>query len=303
MDGLREALSGAIDLHTHPSPDIVPRSQSIAEAMADFTEAGYAGFVAKSHVASTASLCAAHTTGPQARAIGSIALNRPVGGLNAAAVEVAARLGARVVWLPTVDSRRQREQATAAGPAPVWADAQAELARTPGYGPPIAVLEDSGAVVPEIHDILDLVKEHSLLLATGHLDCEEAFAVIDAARGHGVERVMVTHPDLPRQRITLDAQVEMARRGAWIERTMASVLEGKLPRERALRSVRACGIGSTLLTGDLGQPHNGPIIAGIRHWAEDLRDSGFDLEDIHRLLVLNPTAALSGRLAAPTPGA
>lgn len=303
MDELGQILNGAVDLHTHPAPDIVPRSQSIAEAIDDFTAAGYAGFVVKSHVASTAALCAAHTTGSRAQAIGSIALNRPVGGLNAAAVEVAARLGARVVWLPTVDSRRQREQATTAGPAPVWADAQAELARTPGYGPPITVLEDGGKVVPEIHDVLDVVREHSLLLATGHLDCDEAFAVIDAAKGHGVERVMVTHPDLPRQRITLDAQVEMARRGAWIEKTMASVLEGKLPRERALRGVRACGVGSTLLTGDLGQPHNGLIIAGILGWARNLHDAGFDPEDIHRLLVLNPTAALSGRLGAPTPGA
>lgn len=303
MGELAELLRGAIDLHTHPSPDIVPRSQSIAEAVADFTEAGFAGFVAKSHVSSTAALCAAHDAGFQAQPIGSIALNRPTGGLNAGAVEVAARLGARVVWLPTVDSRRQREQATAAGPAPVWAETQAELARTPGYGPPIAVLEDGGGVVPELHDVLDVIKEHSLLLATGHLDCDEAFAVIDAAQGHGVERVMVTHPDLPRQRITLDAQIEMARRGAWIERTMASVLEGKLPLERALHGIRACGIGSTLLTGDLGQPHNGPIIAGIRRWAGDLHEAGFDPEDIHRLLAVNPTAALSGRLAAPAPGA
>lgn len=302
MGELDDVLRGAIDLHAHPSPDIVPRSQSIAEAIDDFTAAGYAGFVAKCHVASTAALCAAHTTGSQARAIGSIALNRPVGGLNAAAVEVAALLGAGVVWLPTVDSRRQREQATAAGPAPVWADAQAALARTPGYGPPITVLEEGG-LVPEIHDILDVVREHTLLLATGHLDCDETFAVIDAAKDHGIERIMITHPDLPRQRITLDAQIEMARRGAWIERTMASVLEGKLSLDRALHGIRACGIGSTLLTGDLGQPHNGPIAAGIQRWGTDLHDAGFDPEDIRRLLVVNPAAALPGHLAAPTPAA
>ncbi|AMM31510.1 hypothetical protein SA2016_0822 [Sinomonas atrocyanea] len=293
MAELAEVLQGAIDLHTHPSPDIVPRSQTIAETAADFTAAGFGGFVAKSHVASTAGLCAAYSTGPQARAIGSIALNRPVGGLNAAAVEVAALLGARVVWLPTVDSRRQREQAAAAGPAPVWADTQAELARTPGYGPPVTVLEDGG-VLPALHDILDIVGEHNLLLATGHLDCEEAFAVIDAAAEHGIERIMVTHPDLPRQRITPDAQIEMARRGAWIERTMASVLEGKLPLGHALHGIRACGTGSTLLTGDLGQPHNGPIIGGLRRWAAALNDAGFQQEQIRRLLVANPNEALSG---------
>lgn len=293
MDELGAALKGAIDLHTHPAPDIVPRSQTIPEAIADFSAAGFAGFVAKSHVGSTASLCAAQNAGSQARAIGSIALNRPVGGLNAGAVEVAARLGARVVWLPTVDSRRQREQATVPGPPPLWAQAQAELARTPGYGPPIPVLE-GGRVVSALHDVLDVVREHSLLLATGHLDCEEVFAVLDVAADHGIERVMVTHPDLPRQRITPDAQIEMARRGAWIERTMASVLEGKLPLEDALRGIRTCGTGSTLLTGDLGQPYNGPIVDGIGRWATCLRDAGFAAGEIRQLLVHNPAAALDG---------
>ncbi|WP_334171844.1 DUF6282 family protein [Sinomonas sp.] len=292
LDELREALSGAIDLHTHPAPDIVPRSQTIPEAIEDFTAAGFAGFVAKSHVASTAALCSAHSAGASARAFGAIALNRPVGGLNPGAVEVAALLGARVVWLPTVDSRRQREHAApTAGPAPVWEGTQARLSRRRGYGAPIAVLED-GALVPALHDVLDVVKDHDLLLATGHLDCDEVFAVLAAAREHGINRVMVTHPDLPRQRITLDAQVEMARRGAWIERTMASVLEGKLPPDHALEGIRACGTGSTLLTGDLGQPHNGPIADGIRHWAVLLQRAGFTLGQIRRILVTNPTEAL-----------
>lgn len=294
-DELAEALKGGIDLHTHPAPDIVSRSQTVAEAIDDFTAAGFAGFVAKSHVGSTAPVCVSHKGERRAVAIGSICLNRPVGGLNAAAVEVAARLGARVVWLPTVDSRRQREQAVLAGPAPVWAETQAQLTRMPGYGPPVEVLKDGG-VVPELHDVLDVVAEHGLLLATGHLDCEEVFAVLDAAKDRGIARIMVTHPDLPRQRINLDAQIEMARRGAWIERTMASVIEGKLPLDAALRGIRACGLGSTLLTGDFGQPHNGPIVGGLRRWATHLHDARLGHEEIHKLLVVNPAAALQWTL-------
>ncbi|NUP74239.1 MAG: cytosolic protein [Sinomonas sp.] len=295
MGELSEALTGAIDLHAHPAPDIVPRSQTIAEALEDFSAAGFAGFVAKSHVGSTAPLCSAHAGSGSAEAIGSICLNRPVGGLNAGAVEVAALLGARVVWLPTVDSRRQREEATSAsGPAPVWADAQEALVGRRGYGPPVTVL-DGGHVVPELHNVLDVVREHGLLLATGHLDSDEVFAVLGAAREHGIERVMVTHPDLSRQRISHDAQIEMARRGAWIERTWASVMEGKLSLDAALQGIRACGTGSTLLTGDLCQPHNGAICNGIRRWADCLYEAGFEPEEIHQILVVNPTLAL-GRI-------
>lgn len=292
MNDLSEAIKGAIDLHTHPGPDIVPRSQTLAEAIDDFSGAGFAGLVAKSHVGSTAGLCSSVAADGQARAIGSITLNRPVGGLNAAAVEVAALLGARVVWLPTVDSRRQREQAARTpGPAAVWEEAQARLSGLPGYGPPIDVL-DGGRVVPGLHDVLDVVKEHGMLLATGHLDCEEVFAVLASAKDHGIERVMVTHPDLPRQRIAPEAQVEMARRGAWIERTMASVLEGKLPSENAVRGIKSCGIGGSLLTGDLGQPRNGPLADGIRRWATLLHEAAFEPAEIRRLLVANPATAL-----------
>jgi hypothetical protein len=154
------------------------------------------------------------------------------------------------------------------------------------------VLRD-GRVVPGLHDVLDVVEEYGLLLATGHLDSDEVFAVIDAAKDHGIERVMVTHPDLPRQRITPDAQIEMARRGAWIERTMASIVEGKLDLGAALYGIRACGLGSTLLTGDLGQPANGPIVGGIQRWAAALHGAGFGPGEIRQLLVANPSAALA----------
>ena len=38
------------------------------------------------------------------RVVGTLTLNWAVGGMNALAVEIAAREGARIVWMPTVDS-------------------------------------------------------------------------------------------------------------------------------------------------------------------------------------------------------
>ena len=47
---------------------------------------------------------------PGIHALGAISLNAGVGGLNAQAVEIAARGGARIVWLPTVDSENEAER-------------------------------------------------------------------------------------------------------------------------------------------------------------------------------------------------
>ena len=57
-------------------------------------------------------------------------LNQAVGGMNALAVEIAAREGARIVWMPTVDSPAETAGRTEPKPGdkvPQWAKLQHEL--------------------------------------------------------------------------------------------------------------------------------------------------------------------------------
>ena len=64
-----------------------------------------AGFVLKSHYGCTAERASVvRTAVPGVDVLGAVSLNRAVGGMNPLAVEIAAREGARTVWLPTVDS-------------------------------------------------------------------------------------------------------------------------------------------------------------------------------------------------------
>src|SRR4051794_41355755 len=75
-------------------------------------------------------------------ATGSIVLNDAVGGLNATAVGVAARQGARFVWLPTVSALGEFakvERAGTDGNVPVWVRFELEL-RAAGAPPPAAPL-------------------------------------------------------------------------------------------------------------------------------------------------------------------
>ena len=66
------------------------------------------GFILKSHYTSTAERASVvRAAVPGIDALGAIVLNRAVGGMNALAVEVAAREGVRTVWMPTVDSRQR----------------------------------------------------------------------------------------------------------------------------------------------------------------------------------------------------
>ncbi len=64
-----------------------------------------AGVQLKSHYTSTAERAAVvRAAVPGVQTLGAIALNRAVGGINPLAVEIAAREGARTVWMPTVDA-------------------------------------------------------------------------------------------------------------------------------------------------------------------------------------------------------
>ena len=53
--------------------------------------------------------------------------------------------------------------------------------------------------LPETRDVLRAVARHGLILATGHLDRPDTFAVVDGALEEGVTDIVVTHPEFPRR--------------------------------------------------------------------------------------------------------
>src|SRR5487761_534860 len=89
-----------VDLHVHSAPSLLPRHGDDRATAAAAERAGIELFVLKAHEGSTAERALLVGGG----AVGGIVLNSPVGGANPEAVRVAAQLGARVVWLPTISS-------------------------------------------------------------------------------------------------------------------------------------------------------------------------------------------------------
>src|SRR6266852_245408 len=101
----RELVRGAYDLHVHTGPDLLPRSASDLDLAYACQRVGLAGFVIKSHYVPTSARAAlVRSLVPDIRPLGSVTLNTAIGGMNAVAVEIAARSGARFVWLPSVDA-------------------------------------------------------------------------------------------------------------------------------------------------------------------------------------------------------
>ena len=296
-DAARDLVRGAFDLHVHISPDVVERRIDDIGLARRFAELGLAGFVLKSHYNSTAERAAVvRAAVPGIDVLGAIVLNRAVGGINPVAVEIAAREGARKVWLPTVDSENERAHLAAAGPdtkLPVWSKLEFEL-REKGIGAdPVAVFDADGELLPETRDVLALAAEHGMVLSTGHISGPEALTVLEAALAAGVENVVLTHPDYPGQAISVDDQVEMARKGAMIERCFTTPFTGKCGWEQWLDGTRAVGPERTVVTSDLGQVKNPPVEDGLPLMAEKLLEAGFS-EDEVRTMAVDNTRLLAG---------
>ena len=288
----RDLLVGAVDLHVLVAPDVMRRRVTDVELARRHADEGLAGFVLKSHYTSTAERAASVTEAvPGAVVYGAITLNGSVGGINPLAVEIAGREGARIVWMPTVDSANQRA-CTARDPEgakpPMWAQLQADLTAQGISCPPIEVLDSRGEVLPEVRDVLRIVAKYDMVVATGHLGRDEILAVVRAANEEGVRRIVVTHPEFTSQRLNAYDQRELAELGAYLERCFTTPYTGKVAWSEMVENIRVAGPEHSFLSSDLGQPFNPPVEDGIALMAEHLHDEGFSYEDIHVMAVENP---------------
>src|SRR5207245_9870286 len=150
------------------------RRVGAAEAVAEPAARGMAAVLLKSHAYPTGPIAILmQKTVQRLRVFGGICCDFEVGGLNPAAVEVALRTGAKVVWMPTFSSVIDRRKL-----------------RLPGPG--IPVIGERARLVPAAEEILRLAREHDAVVATGHIELEEQFALVDEARELGV-KVVLTH--------------------------------------------------------------------------------------------------------------
>lgn len=268
MSGLPEYLHGAIDLHVHSAPDVVPRRFDDIELAREAARAGFGGLLLKNHKVPTMDRAyLVRRIVPEIAVYGGIALNESVGGFNIAAVRTALALGARVVWMPTKAAHHHKVQEDGHGGLTVF-DAHRELR----------------------HDVKEIVIEmaHSrAILATGHLSPEEGAALIRYAYAQGLRRLLVTHPDWGATRYPVELQRDLALYGVFFERCY----EGGDMAVIA-KAIRDVGVESTILASDLGQPDTPAPAEGMALFAGEMRARGFSEDDVRQMMVTNPAHLL-----------
>ena len=270
---IEEILCGAYDLHVHAAPDgRQQRRMDALEVARCAYEAEMGGFVLKSHDYNTAPLTyALNQMYPGLSVFGAIALNRSVGGINPDAVQVAADLGAQVVWMPTFT-------------ADFWQRGRG--------GEGIRVADDEGNLCDGVHEVLEIIAAADMTLASGHISPAESIALFKAARAQGVQRMIATHPDGV---ATLEEQQKMIALGAYQEYTFLACMPSRARRtpQQFVETMRSLGVSNCIVTTDFGQWQNPPPAEGMRMAIAALLDAGMTSDEVTTLVKGN-TAQLVG---------
>jgi hypothetical protein len=290
MGSLR--IDAAIDLHCHHGPDMVgvgtlgeaSYGVTALQAATEAAKEGYAALVLKAHDFATPALAfALQQVVPGVRIFGGLTLDYQAGGLNPAAVESALKLGAKIIWLPTLASSQ---------------DYRNGIGRDLGYpAPGLSVLNAADELLPVAHEIMDLVAEHDAVLATGHTSADEHYAVARAFGRRG--KLLVTHAGERTAGPGLSAAqcAELADLGATIELTAlccTAVLgrEGKSLRQM-IDMIDAIGPARCTLSSDYGWSDAIPHPArGLRDFLDSLWAEGVPEPDLEHMARTRPAALL-----------
>ena len=196
----KDLMKGVIDMHVHTNPDLRLRAYDDFELMEAAIRVGARAIVIKTHQGTTmdrAYLCNRHNKIVHGETnnftmFGSITLNRVVGGINPKAVDVALKLGAKVVWLPTQSAKNHM------------------MKMNQDISQCVEVVRD-GKIVPELRSVLELVRDHNAVLGTAHIAPNEIFTVVEEARKIGVKNIVITHPEWWIVGMSLEDQIRLVK--------------------------------------------------------------------------------------------
>ncbi|UCH02797.1 MAG: histidinol phosphatase [Candidatus Bathyarchaeota archaeon] len=284
-----EILEGAIDMHYHAAPDVFERPLDEIDVAKRVREIGYRAFLFKGHATMTVDRAYLVNkiigADENFQVYGGIVLNQFVGGINPDAVDAAIRLGAKMVWMPTIHAENHLKTHGAG-----YSFSSVKVKAVKG----IAVLDEGGNLIPEVIEILEMIAHADIAIGTAHLSYEERQAFVKAAFDAGVKKVIVTHAEADFVNCSIEEQKQLADMGAIIEHSGGTAFQdfGNMAPERA-KAIKAVGAERCIIATDLGQEMNPVPWEGMRLYVRALLKQGISMNEIDVMLKEN-TAKLLG---------
>lgn len=275
-------LVGAVDLHCHSGPSVMPRDIDHIEALQQASAAGLRAVLFKDHyysVTPVVRLLENHYQDLGITMLSGVPLNNTTGGLNRYAVEHGLQLGANIVWMPTFSAGNHIRHDHRHRSLPTTN----EMLRPQM----LTVVDDMGRIKDEVKFILDQIAQADAVLSAGHLHISEIWPLFEEAKARGVNRRLVQHPTF-----VIDASLrdigELVSDGAFVEHSICMFVEDSrfkfFDPETLDGLIKAGTVEQTILGSDLGQIDNPSPVEGFRSVIGLCIELGYDDDQIRAMI-------------------
>jgi hypothetical protein len=283
----KELIEGSIDFHIHTGPDVFPRLVNDIEAAKQAKEAKMKAILLKNHVTGTGDRAQIASQVVGFPVFGGIALNLPVGGVNLQAVEMALRMGAKEVWMPTIHAAHYLKEVDN---VPMFA----KLLKSGIKG--INLLNQDGSLTNGVREVLALIAQYDGIMATGHISIQEAMALVPEAKKIGVKKIVVTHPLSPMENYSINDMKEILARGAtMLEHVVNDIthqMKNPIPASKIAEAIKALGPETAIMSTDSGQVINPAPVCSMENFIREMLDHGIPEKDIILMTRDNPAGML-----------
>ena len=298
MEITRNLQRGAYDLHVHSAPEVFERPYDHYEVAEQARAVGMSGIVLKSHFSETASRAQlVRKCVPGIETYGSVVLNHYVGGLNPFAVYAAINMGAKIVFMPTIDAAHHmkcfgEESLTYGGFHTVSSGQHMDYKETKGI-----TITQNGELLPVIDDIVNQVAEADIALATAHVSKTEIHALVDKAKSAGVKKIIITHAIWWALWVDeIDDLIEMGKKGAFVELVYPTIRTKDEPPEadkiptvaHAIEVIKRIGAEHCIISSDCGQVINPPPVECLKGFYASFLKNGISKAQIETMIKVNP---------------
>ncbi|MEF3317560.1 DUF6282 family protein [Peptoniphilus grossensis] len=280
-NSIKEFVEGSYDLHVHSAPSHVKRTIDDIDLIKKASTYKMAGVLIKNHYEPTSGRSELINTHFNffTKAYGGVVLNSTVGGINPYACESALKMGAKIVWLPTRDAENSLR----------YGNMKGDFFNREG----ISVVDEKGKLIKSFKEVVEVVKKYDATLATGHISLEESLKVCDYAIKKNV-KVVLTHPDWNRTKIPIDIQIDLGKKGVFIEKVWANLDDGDCSADEFLNVMNQLDFNNTFITTDRGYYTKKPPFESLVDCIEFLIEKGVDGRNIEKILKITPKIIVEG---------
>lgn len=280
-NSIKEFVEGSYDLHVHSAPSHVKRTIDDIDLIKKASTYKMAGVLIKNHYEPTSGRSELINTHFNffTKAYGGVVLNSTVGGINPYACESALKMGAKIVWLPTRDAENSLR----------YGNMKGDFFNREG----ISVVDEKGKLIKSFKEVVEVVKKYDATLATGHISLEESLKVCDYTIKKNV-KVVLTHPDWNRTKIPIDIQIDLGKKGVFIEKVWANLDDGDCSADEFLNVMNQLDFNNTFITTDRGYYTKKPPFESLVDCIEFLIEKGVDGRNIEKILKITPKIIVEG---------